>query len=175
MRLTVAFCSRRPNHLNICFHIAVLTWFSKKRSLVIGISSAGGGVGGICWSFLARGFISRHSYHWALWTTACISAVLNLVAILLIKERSTPGQQHVKKHGSFREAFGMFKNPKFATLYFASALSVFGSVYYMFMSRKWASLFPSDQVFGTIFLRSDVRTDRIESVSAHRSHSLRRH
>ncbi|GJJ07046.1 hypothetical protein Clacol_001245 [Clathrus columnatus] len=107
---------------------AVVPWFLKKRSLVLGIISAGAGVGGICWSFLARAVIAKFSYHWALWITACISAVLNLIAIIFIKDRPISGQdQRVKQQGSsFREAFGMFRNPKFATLYCASALSVFG-------------------------------------------------
>lgn len=107
---------------------AIVPWFLKKRSLVLGISSAGAGVGGICWSFLSRALIARHSYQWALWTIACVSAFLNLVAIVLIKEgpNTKPGQKRVKPKGSFLEALRMFKDPKFVTLYFASAVSVFG-------------------------------------------------
>ncbi|GJJ07048.1 hypothetical protein Clacol_001247 [Clathrus columnatus] len=94
---------------------APLAWFSKKRSLVLGISSAGSGIGGICYSFLTRLVITKLSYQWALWITACISAFLNLVAIILIKSRST--RTHVNR-GSFRDVFKLLKDPRFFVPFF---------------------------------------------------------
>lgn len=101
----------------------MVPWFLKKRSLVMGISGAGAGLGGIFWSFIARAIILKFSYQWALWATAAISAVLNVIAVTCVKSRSTRTRIN---RGSFRDAFVMLKDSKFLTIYAGSGLCVFG-------------------------------------------------
>ncbi|KAF8591148.1 MFS general substrate transporter, partial [Ramaria rubella] len=98
-------------------------WFLKRRSLSIGLSSAGAGVGGIFWSFIIRAIIARFGYQWALWSSACISAFINGIALCLLKTRPMPSSL---KQSSIWSALILFKDPKFITLYCASCLSVFG-------------------------------------------------
>jgi MFS family permease len=69
--------------------IAILSqWFTTKRSLANGISGAGSGVGGIIFSFAASALISHISLAWSLRITAIITASMNLLATLLIRNRN---------------------------------------------------------------------------------------
>ena len=69
--------------------IAILSqWFTTKRSLANGISGAGSGVGGIIFSFAASALISHISLAWSLRITAVITASMNLLATLLIRNRN---------------------------------------------------------------------------------------
>lgn len=69
--------------------IAILSqWFTTKRSLANGISGAGSGVGGLIFSFAASALISNISLAWSLRITAIITASMNLVATLLIRNRN---------------------------------------------------------------------------------------
>ncbi|KIJ57266.1 hypothetical protein M422DRAFT_238862 [Sphaerobolus stellatus SS14] len=102
---------------------ATVPWFDKKKSISIGISSAGAGVGGIVWSFFARAMIARLGYQWSLRLTACISAFINAVAFCLLKTRPMPSSA---RHASMWSGLTIFKDVKFTSLYLASGLSVFG-------------------------------------------------
>ncbi|KIJ57248.1 hypothetical protein M422DRAFT_198681 [Sphaerobolus stellatus SS14] len=98
-------------------------WFSTRRSLAIGIASAGSGVGGIFWAFVLRTIIGRLGYQWALWISAAIAAFLNFIALFFFKVRTNPRSVRQK---SIWSGLKLFKDPKFVTLYCASALTVFG-------------------------------------------------
>jgi MFS family permease len=63
-------------------------WFSKRRSLVVGISSAGSGVGGLLFSFISQAMIVNVSLPWAFRITAAIVGVMNLTAVALIRNRN---------------------------------------------------------------------------------------
>ncbi|KAE8445055.1 hypothetical protein EG329_013769 [Mollisiaceae sp. DMI_Dod_QoI] len=63
-------------------------WFSKKRSLAIGISSAGSGVGGLLFSFGIQAMIDSISLAWSFRITAIICGVMNLLAVALIRNRN---------------------------------------------------------------------------------------
>ncbi|KAF4632923.1 hypothetical protein G7Y89_g5212 [Cudoniella acicularis] len=63
-------------------------WFSKRRSLAVGISSAGSGVGGILFSFASKALISNISLAWAFRVTALIVGVMNLLSVLLLRDRN---------------------------------------------------------------------------------------
>ncbi|KAL3425284.1 major facilitator superfamily transporter [Phlyctema vagabunda] len=63
-------------------------WFSKRRSLATGISSAGSGIGGLIFSFASSALMHRLSLAWAFRITALTCAVANLVAVLLIRNRN---------------------------------------------------------------------------------------
>lgn len=70
--------------------IAILSqWFSKKRSLVNGISSAGSGIGGLIFSFAIEAMIRNISLAWSLRITAVITGLMNLIATMLIRNRNS--------------------------------------------------------------------------------------
>ncbi len=64
-------------------------WFSKKRSLAMGISSAGSGVGGLLFSFGVQAMIDHISLPWSFRITALICGVMNLLAIAVIRNRNS--------------------------------------------------------------------------------------
>ena len=69
--------------------ISVLSqWFSKKRSLVNGISSAGSGVGGVIFSFATGAMIQHIGLGWSLRVTGIITFVANLIAVLLLRDQN---------------------------------------------------------------------------------------
>ncbi|MCJ1367174.1 hypothetical protein MMC16_006306 [Acarospora aff. strigata] len=69
--------------------IAILSqWFSKKRSLVNGISSAGSGIGGLIFSFAIEAMIRNISLAWSFRIIAVITGVMNLTATMLIRNRN---------------------------------------------------------------------------------------
>ena len=63
-------------------------WFSKKRSLATGISSAGSGIGGLLFSFGMNAIIHKVSLGWSFRITAFICAAMNLLAAALIRNRN---------------------------------------------------------------------------------------
>ncbi|KAI9794286.1 MAG: hypothetical protein M1833_000429 [Piccolia ochrophora] len=63
-------------------------WFTAKRSLANGISTAGSGIGGIMFSFAAGALIHSVSVSWALRVMGIITGVMNLAATLLIRHRN---------------------------------------------------------------------------------------
>jgi MFS family permease len=66
----------------------VAQWFAKKRSLAVGISSAGSGIGGLIFSFAVQAMIDNISTAWAFRITAAIAGVMNLLAVALIRNRN---------------------------------------------------------------------------------------
>ena len=69
--------------------IAILSqWFSARRSLANGLSAAGSGVGGLLFSFGAAAVIREVSLAWAFRITAAVTAVMNVAAALLIRDRN---------------------------------------------------------------------------------------
>ncbi|KAF8520757.1 major facilitator superfamily domain-containing protein [Hysterangium stoloniferum] len=121
-------------------------WFLKRRSLSIGILSAGAGLGGIFWSFFIRAIIAKLGYQWALWLSGCISAFTNAIALLFLKTRPTaPNQPRV----SFWTGVKMFKNPKFVTLYCASGVYM---VPYFYVSTYAETQLNSTPFVGSILI-----------------------
>ena len=69
--------------------ISILSqWFSTKRSLVNGISSAGSGIGGVTFSFATGTMIKHIGLSWSLRVTGVITFVVNLIAVLLLRDRN---------------------------------------------------------------------------------------
>ena len=69
--------------------ISILSqWFSEKRSLANGISSAGSGIGGVIFSFATGAMIKHISLGWSLRITGIITFVVNLTAALLLHDRN---------------------------------------------------------------------------------------
>lgn len=63
-------------------------WFSRRRSLAVGISSSGSGIGGLLFSFISQAMIDNLSLAWAFRITAAIVGAMNLVAVALIRNRN---------------------------------------------------------------------------------------
>ena len=127
-------------------------WFLKNRSFSIGVASAGSGVGGVFWSFVLRAIIDHLGYRWALWISAAGSALINVVAMIFFKTRRKPKDT---SQTSIWSGMTLFQNPRFVTLFCASALSVFGQV--ESISRCFHSNTP--QIHGSLFLCPNLRTD----------------
>lgn len=73
--------------------MAILSqWFSRKRSVANGLSSAGSGIGGIVFSWGTRSMIKSMGLAWALRATGLITLAANCIAILLIRDRN----HHIK-------------------------------------------------------------------------------
>ena len=76
--------------------IAILSqWFSKKRSLANGITSAGSGFGGVTFSLITGKMIENLSLVWSLRITGIIAFVMTFIAVVLIRDRNKviqPGQ-----------------------------------------------------------------------------------
>lgn len=63
-------------------------WFSKKRSLAVGIASGGSGVGGLIFSFGIQAMIDNISVAWSFRIIAIICGVMNLLAVAFIRNRN---------------------------------------------------------------------------------------
>lgn len=63
-------------------------WFSKKRSLANGITSAGSGIGGVIFSLTTNSMIENISVGWSLRITGVVAFLMTTIAVLLIKDRN---------------------------------------------------------------------------------------
>jgi MFS family permease len=70
----------------------VSQWFSKKRSLAMGIASGGSGVGGLIFSFGIQAMIERISVAWSFRIIGIMCMTMNLLATVFIKNRN----HHIK-------------------------------------------------------------------------------
>ncbi|CAO1598729.1 hypothetical protein XANCAGTX0491_002489 [Xanthoria calcicola] len=69
--------------------IAILSqWFSKKRSLANGITSAGSGIGGVIFSLTTGSMIENISLAWSLRITGIIAFVMTFTAVVLTRDRN---------------------------------------------------------------------------------------
>lgn len=69
--------------------MAILSqWFSRKRSVANGISSAGSGIGGVMFTWGTASMIRSIGLHWALRTTGLVTLVATSIATLFIRDRN---------------------------------------------------------------------------------------
>jgi MFS family permease len=69
--------------------IAILPqWFGRRRSTASAISAAGSGIGGLIFSLATGSIIESLSLPWALRITGIVTGCVNLVAVLLIRDRN---------------------------------------------------------------------------------------
>jgi MFS family permease len=69
---------------------AVLSqWFSKRRSIANGISSAGSGVGGAAFTWGTAAMIQHQGLGWALRTTGLVTLAAIVPATLLLRDRNS--------------------------------------------------------------------------------------
>lgn len=144
--------------LNIPGTTAMIPWFPNHKSFALGIASSGAGLGGIFWSFVTRALISKLSYQWALWVMASISAALHVIAIILIKDPPILNLQENwrAERRSYRDELGIFKDPKFVTLYIANVLSLFGYLVPFFYIPTFAQTQLGSSAFVGAVLAADM-------------------
>ncbi|UKZ80600.1 hypothetical protein TrVFT333_008362 [Trichoderma virens FT-333] len=63
-------------------------WFSRRRGIANGIAAAGSGIGGLIYSLSTEAMISNISVAWAFRITAICTAAVNVICIILIKDRN---------------------------------------------------------------------------------------
>jgi MFS family permease len=69
--------------------MAILSqWFSRKRSVANGISSAGSGIGGVLFTWGTASMIQSMGLAWTLRTTGLIALAANVTATLFIRDRN---------------------------------------------------------------------------------------
>lgn len=76
--------------------VVLSQWFTKRRSLANGISTAGSGIGGLMFSFATSALVANLSVSWSLRTTGIITGVMNLTAAVLIRHRNDVIQPYQK-------------------------------------------------------------------------------
>ena len=63
-------------------------WFTTKRSLANGISTAGSGLGGLIWSLATGAMLDSIGLHWALRVLGIVTCAVNTVCALLLRDRN---------------------------------------------------------------------------------------
>lgn len=64
-------------------------WFSSRRSLATGLTAAGAGFGGLAYNLVTGSLIDGIGLGWTLSVLAVCQLVVNLVCIILVRERLT--------------------------------------------------------------------------------------
>ncbi|KAL6867946.1 major facilitator superfamily domain-containing protein [Trichoderma novae-zelandiae] len=67
-------------------------WFARRKGIANGVAAAGSGIGGLVYSLSTEAMISNISVAWAFRITAICTAAVNIVCIILIKDRN----KHIK-------------------------------------------------------------------------------
>ncbi|QSZ29068.1 hypothetical protein DSL72_003578 [Monilinia vaccinii-corymbosi] len=108
-------------------------WFSRRRSLANGISTAGSGIGGLVYSLGANAMIQSIGLGWAFRVLAIMSFGVNTICTILIKDRS-------KAVGSVQLAFDarLFKRPEFLLLLGWGFFSMLGYIVLLFSLPSYA-------------------------------------
>ncbi|KAL7946315.1 major facilitator superfamily domain-containing protein [Trichoderma barbatum] len=63
-------------------------WFAQRKGIANGIAAAGSGIGGLIYSLSTEAMISNISVAWAFRITAICTAAVNVICIILIKDRN---------------------------------------------------------------------------------------
>ncbi|CAG8231826.1 unnamed protein product [Penicillium salamii] len=71
---------------------SVPQWFDRKAGLALGISMAGGGLGGAVFPFMLRGGFTRFGYKWTIRLLALVILMMCTVGIVLVKARLPKGR-----------------------------------------------------------------------------------
>ncbi|SCO40020.1 related to monocarboxylate transporter [Fusarium fujikuroi] len=113
---------------------AVLSqWFSKRRSMANGISSAGSGVGGAAFTWGTAAMIQRQGLSWALRTTGIITFVGIVIATILLRHRNSQIQPN-------QRAFDitLLRSKAVVLLLLWAFISMFGYIVLLFSLSEFA-------------------------------------
>lgn len=113
---------------------AVLSqWFSKRRSIANGISSAGSGVGGAAFTWGTAAMIRHQGLDWALRTTGLITLAATVMATLLLRDRNSqiqPNQRAVD--------IALLRSKAVVFLLMWAFISMFGYIVLLFSLSEFA-------------------------------------
>ncbi|CDO93325.1 unnamed protein product [Kluyveromyces dobzhanskii CBS 2104] len=84
-------------------------WFRRKRTLALGISAAGSGLGGILFNLAMQRILEIKSLRWALISQCIINTVLSATALLLIRTRDNVVRETSKEIPRFFDS-SLLKN-----------------------------------------------------------------
>ncbi|KAI9899311.1 hypothetical protein N3K66_005772 [Trichothecium roseum] len=109
-------------------------WFTTKRSLANGFSSAGSGVGGLIYSFATGAMIKNLGLPWAFRILGIIAGVVNTICTILVKDRN-------KIIGTTQLAFNvaLFKRIEYVLLMLFGWFSMLGYVILIFSLANYAN------------------------------------
>lgn len=97
--LAQGICVGLGNGCLFCPTIAIVsTYFQKRRSLAIGITACGSGLGGIIYPLLMQELLPRVGFGWSVRTLGFVQAATLATALLCLKPRTVP-----RKSGKFVE------------------------------------------------------------------------
>ncbi|KAF2003607.1 MFS transporter, MCP family, solute carrier family 16, member 6 [Amniculicola lignicola CBS 123094] len=114
--------------------MAILSqWFSKKRSVANGISSAGSGIGGVAFSWGTRSMIDRVGLHWTLRITGLVTLVATTIATLLIRDRN----HHIQPN-QLAFDISLLRQYKVVLLLLWAFVSMFGYIALLFSLSDFA-------------------------------------
>ncbi|KAI0012745.1 MFS general substrate transporter [Xylariaceae sp. FL0662B] len=106
--------------------VTILTsYFQKKRSLVLAISSAGSGTGGIIFPATVQYLIPRIGFSWAVRCACLVTLFIVTLVFLLIKPR------HTRRSSSTMVDWAAFRDPPY-TLYVVGAFLFWWALYFGF-------------------------------------------
>ncbi|KAI8805031.1 major facilitator superfamily domain-containing protein [Cladochytrium replicatum] len=94
-------------------------WFLKRRSVATGIAVSGSGIGGFVFSNVVARLVLAVGFRWTVRITALIVLVCMGVVVAIVRARIPP-----KPHAATN--WGMFKDARFAMLFFMGFLATFG-------------------------------------------------
>ncbi|KAG4032362.1 hypothetical protein MFRU_007g02680 [Monilinia fructicola] len=108
-------------------------WFSRRRSLANGISTAGSGIGGLVYSLGTNAMIQSIGLGWAFRVLAILAFAVNTTCTILLKDRN-------KAVGSVQLAFDarLFKKPEFLLLLGWGFFSMLGYIVLLFSLPSYA-------------------------------------
>ncbi|KAJ5871600.1 uncharacterized protein N7529_003953 [Penicillium soppii] len=108
-------------------------WFEKRRSVAMGITAAGSGLGGLIYSLAVGAIIPRYGLGWAFRILGIISCVVNLVCCNLLRDRN-------KAVGSRFTAFHLplLRRPEFLLFLGWGVFSMLGYVALLFSVANFA-------------------------------------
>ncbi|KAL3464752.1 major facilitator superfamily domain-containing protein [Aspergillus heterothallicus] len=109
-------------------------WFSRRRSLAMGINAAGSGLGGMMYSLAVGAIIPRLGLSWAFRILGIVACVVNLVCANLLRDRN-------KAVGSRYKAFHLplLKRPEFLLFLGWGVLTMLGYVAILFSLSNFAT------------------------------------
>ncbi|KAI9016674.1 major facilitator superfamily domain-containing protein [Hyaloraphidium curvatum] len=125
----------------------VVTWFSKRRGLAVGLAVSGTGIGGLALSPFTQYLINVLSVQWALRITALMVLAVNTVCAALLRTR----YKAVGRGGKLFN-FSYFRIPQFVMLWFSQFFCFFGFFLPPFFMSTLAATFGLSQNQGAIIL-----------------------
>ncbi|KAL7915162.1 MFS transporter, MCP family, solute carrier family 16, member 6 [Trichoderma velutinum] len=108
-------------------------WFSKRRAIANGISSAGSGVGGVAFSWGTGAMIQHQGLSWTLRITGLITLLTTVVATLLLRDRN-----HQVRPTQIAVDFSLLRHTKVLLLLLWTFVSMFGYIALLFSLSDFA-------------------------------------